>query len=60
MTSHTKRDPHYPQVGLLWNGTPRETIKMVAGHPLVPLNPNINVGENERLSFHTASEGWGE
>jgi hypothetical protein len=24
---------------------------MVAIHPLVPLNPNINVGENEKLTM---------
>ena len=33
----------------------KETIEMVAISSVVPLIPNINVGENERLSFHTAS-----
>ncbi len=33
----------------------KETIAMVAISSVVPLIPNINVEENERLSFHTAS-----
>ena len=37
----------------------KETIEMVAISSVVPLIPNINVGENERLSFHTVSEAGG-
>ena len=33
----------------------KETIEMVAISSVVPLIPNINVGENERLSFRTVS-----
>ena len=32
---------------------------MVAISSVVPLIPNINVGENERLSFHTVSVAGG-
>jgi hypothetical protein len=32
-----------------------KTIKMVAVYSLCLLNPNLKVGENERLSFHTLS-----
>ncbi len=37
----------------------KETIEMVAISSVVPLIPNINVGENERLSFHTGSTANG-
>ena len=33
----------------------KETIEMVAISSVVPLIPNMNVGENERLSFHTVT-----
>jgi hypothetical protein len=36
------------------NDAEKETIEMVAISSVVPLIPNINVGENERLSLHTA------
>ena len=29
-----------------------ETIEMVADHFQAPVNPNLKVGENERLSFY--------
>ena len=32
-----------------------ETIKMVLGRITCPLNPNLKVGENERLNVQTAS-----
>jgi hypothetical protein len=35
-----------------------KTIKMVLSI-LVPLNPNLKVGVNEKLSFHTASVAVG-
>ena len=37
------------------NDAQKETIEMVAISSVVPLIPNINVGENERWSFHTLS-----
>ena len=37
------------------NDAEKETIEMVAISSVVPLIPNINVGENERFSFHTGS-----
>ena len=44
---------------MAWNDAEKETIEMVAISSVVPLIPNINVGENERLSFHTVSVlGW--
>ncbi len=33
---------------------------MVAISSVMPLIPNINVGENERLSFHTVSQPAGD
>ena len=43
---------------MAWNDAKKETIEMVAISSVLPLIPNINVGENERLSFHTVSTGW--
>ena len=40
---------------MAWNDAKKETIEMVAISSVVPLIPNINVGETERLSFHTVS-----
>ncbi len=40
---------------MAWNDAQKETIEMVAISSVVPLIPNINVGENEKLSFHTVS-----
>ena len=40
---------------MAWNDA-QETIEMVPTSSVVPLIPNINVGENERLSFHTVSK----
>ena len=37
----------------------KETIEMVAISSVVALIPNMNVGENERLSFHTLSTANG-
>ena len=44
---------------MAWNDAQTETIEMVAISSLLPLIPNINVGENERLSFHTVSVAGG-
>ncbi len=38
---------------MAWNDMENETIEMVKISSVVPLIPNINVGENERLSFQT-------
>ena len=46
-----KRTDSEEYVRLVVDGGLRETIKMVAGSSLVPPDPNINVGENERLIF---------
>ncbi len=40
---------------MAWNDAAKETIEMVAISSVVPLIPNINVGENERLSFDTVA-----
>ena len=40
---------------MAWNDAQKETIEMVTISSVVPLIPNINVGENEKLSFHTVS-----
>ena len=44
---------------IAWNDAQKETFEMVLNSSVVPLIPNINVGENERLSFHTTSEAGG-
>jgi hypothetical protein len=43
---------------MAWNDAKKETIEMVAISFVVPLLPNINVGENERLSFHAVAGGF--
>lgn len=44
---------------MAWYDAQKETIEMVAISSVVPLIPNMNVGENERLSFHTVSTANG-
>ena len=59
MSADSADSGHARSKGCLIGTGSGETIKMVAGHFRVPVNHNLKVEENERLSFHTASVAGG-